>query len=138
MHHSRHEKYSRMTLPYLKRLRDDIQAIINQLESAPVRQEADIGAEYAGAPELIAEVVQTTKGKKDGRRRQLQTIYCSNERCARCPHGPYWYSYSENRRKKTVVVKYEGMLYFSLEALRAQRNNIRPGIRGELMRVDSA
>jgi hypothetical protein len=138
MHHSRHEKYSRMTLPYLKRLRDDIQATINQLESAPVRPEADIGAEYTGAPELIATLVHTTKGKKDGRWRQLQTIYCSKERCARCPHGPYWYSYSENRQKKTVVVKYKGMLYFSLEALRTQEDNVRPGITGELIRADSA
>lgn len=137
MHRSRREKYSNMTLPYLRRLHDDIQTMITELESAPLPREADIGAEYKGAPELIAEVVRAMKGKKQGHWKQLQTVYCSTERCPRCPHGPYWYGYSENKREKSISVKYEGMPYFNLQALRAEEKNIRPGIRGDLIWIDS-
>ncbi len=118
MNFARRKKYRAMTIPYLKRFRDELSALINELELGP-RREIDIGANHVGDRELIHAVLETRGDKQSGRCRELQRIYCSTSRCPQCPHGPFWYRYRVNKRKKAIDVIYEGMLVFDYEAIKA-------------------
>jgi hypothetical protein len=108
MHHQRHKKYRAMSLRKLKQLRNDIQMIIDEIESDPIPRNVDIGENFRGEPDLIAEVLRKNNYKKDSKWYQVQTIYCSAQRCKRCPHGPFHYLYRRKKKTGEVTVKYIG------------------------------
>jgi hypothetical protein len=108
MHHQRYKKYRAMSLRTLKQLRDDIQMIIDEIESDPIPRNVDIGENFSGETGLIAEVLQKNDCKKEFKWHQIQTIYCSPKRCRRCPHGPFLYLYLRKKKTGEVTVKYIG------------------------------
>lgn len=83
MHHQRYKKYKAMSLRTLKQLRDDIQIIIDEIESNPIPRNVDIGKNFSGESDLVAEVLRKDDYKKDSKWCQVQTIYCSPQRCKR-------------------------------------------------------
>lgn len=117
-----------LELPLLKlrKLRSDIDILISELESSP-RRELDIAVGRAEAPDMPHEVIEVRGGKRPGGWRQLEKIYCSLERCPNCPHGPYWYRYRANKRKKTVTVAFAGKPFFDHEFIQQLRKDARPG-----------
>jgi hypothetical protein len=52
-------------------------------------------------------------------------IYCSAERCPRCPHGDFRFRYGRNKRKDTLSVKYMGTMAFSYEVIEGLRAGVR-------------
>jgi hypothetical protein len=126
MHSATRTKLIAMPLIKLRKLRSDLDSLIREVETAS-RREIDIAAEHSGSPAMIHEVLELKGTRGASRWRQLEKIYCSAERCQRCPHGPFWYEYRTNKREKTVVVKFAGKSIFDYEVLRDLRRNVRPG-----------
>jgi len=56
MNRMRRRKFEAMALSELWQLRDDLQAIISELENGP-RREIDIATEHTGDPALIAQIL---------------------------------------------------------------------------------
>src|SRR3990167_2013873 len=129
MNHRLVNKYRRMPLRWLRELQECIQGIIAEMEALPSAREIDIAAEHAGEPHLIHKVYRLRGDRKRGRWSQLQRIYCSAERCANCPHGPYWYTYRTNKKRGTLSVTFTGKgAAFSPELLEELERNVRPPI----------
>ncbi|SRR6266446_845588 len=99
------------------------QEVIRQKQAAP--DEFDVAREHSGEPELTADVLETKK-QGGGRTREFRKIYCSRERCPRCPHGPYWYSIRENKRRRTRVVHFRRAPVFSRELVETIRQQAKP------------
>src|ERR1700726_4071284 len=97
-----------MPIQRLKEIVMGTQSAIQELEKAPFRRDIDIATEHQGQEELIHTLIRTRGNATIGRWHQLETIYCCSERCCQCPHGPFWFRYSRNKRKKTVAVKFAG------------------------------
>ena len=119
------EKYAAMSLKTLRELRDDLSEIIREQEAQP-RREIDIAAEHTGDPALIARVLRTVGDPNSGRWHQVERIYCTFERCPRCPHGDFRYRYQRNKRKGTITVDYVGTQVFDHELI--ERLKARIGI----------
>ncbi len=111
----RRRKYEKMSLSALRKLRDDLQVIITELEKAPPR-EIDIATDHTGDPDLIEQVLQVFGDRTSGKWIQVERIFCSKEKCPECPHGDYHYEYRYNKKKGTTSVRYKGK-GFSKEAL---------------------
>ena len=129
MHQNRRRSLMAKSLVWLRQYREDLDAVIGELESVPERREIDIAAEHSGEPDLVGEVLDV---QDEGRwREQLQTIYCSTDRCPRCPHGPYWYTYRQNVRKGTTSIRYAGRPFVDMKLVDAamaegERRGLRP------------
>jgi len=123
----RHEldKLRRHSIQQLETLVKAAQEVISQKKAAP--DELDIAREHACEPDLTAEVVETRK-QGAGHTRELRRIYCSAQRCPRCPHGPYWYSIRENKRRRTRAVRFSGAPVFSRELIERIQQQARPPI----------
>jgi hypothetical protein len=117
-----------MPIQRLKELVNDAQSAILELQSAPVRRDLDIATDHQGEEELIHGLIRTRGDATFGRWHQLETIYCSSERCCQCPHGPFWFRYSRNKRKKTVSVKFAGFPALSEETLDWMRSTVELGV----------
>ena len=116
MNKMRRRKFEAMSLSELWRLRDDLQNIISELENSP-RREIDIATNHTGDPALIARILRVDGDKSRGKWFQVERIFCSIERCADCPHGDFWYEYSQSKKHRTTKVKYRGKA-LNLENLR--------------------
>lgn len=103
----RRRKYEKMSLSALRKLRDELQVLINEIENGP-RREIDIATDHKGDPAFIAEIVKIIGDKKSGKWIQVERIFCSKEKCPECPHGDFHYEYRLNSRKGTTSVRYRG------------------------------
>ena len=122
------KKYKSMSLRRLRNLRDELDAIISELDALPHLREIDIAIEHSGNVSLIHEVVAIKGTKESGRWRQQESIYCSQERCPRCPHGPHWYRYRANKKRKSVTATFEGTPVFDHKMLLEMLKKARPPI----------
>lgn len=62
--------------------------------------------------------VLATQGEPDAASyRRLLRIYCSQERCPRCPHGDFWYRYRRNSQSATTAVRFTGRAVFAPDAI---------------------
>jgi hypothetical protein len=126
MHTAMRSKLIAMPLAKLRKLRSDLDLLVRELENGPKR-EVDIAWDHTGVASLISKVLEV-KQKDPGRRwQQLEKIYCSAERCQKCPHGPYLYEYRANRQRKTTAVRFRGALAFDYDVLQELKKNARPG-----------
>src|SRR5690348_1301331 len=97
-------RFSAVPLPELK-------AIASELFAAAQSKAADKESLIAAShydPVLICEVLET-KTVQPGKWKSKQTVYCSPEHCPSCPHGPYWYDYRSSKRKRKVIVRFDGV-----------------------------
>ena len=117
MNRMRRRKLEVMPLSALWQLRDDLQAIIAQLENRP-RREIDIATDHTGDPTLIAQVLRVEGDKTSGKWIQVERIFCSIARCTGCPHGDYHYEYRYNKKKGTTTVRFKGQ-GFTQESLQS-------------------
>lgn len=115
MNRMRRRKFEAMPLSALWQLRDDLQAIIAELENRP-RREIDIATDHTGDPTLIAQVLRGEGDKTSGKWIQVERIFCSIAKCPDCPHGDYHYEYRHNKKKGTTTVRFKGK-GFTQEAL---------------------
>jgi hypothetical protein len=90
--HRSEEMYDGMPLSAIRKRRekltlelDELDAVIARIESLGVPRDIDIGADFSGNDELIAEVIRKSPTEKPGVWCQIQTIYCSRDKCGRCP-----------------------------------------------------
>lgn len=118
-------KLRRHSIQELETLITAAQEVISRKKTAP--DEFDIAREHSCEPDLTAEVVETRK-QGAGYTRELRKIYCSGQRCPRCPHGPYWYSIRENKRRGTRAVRFSGAPVFSAEVIERIQRQAKPPI----------
>jgi hypothetical protein len=116
MHRMQRRKYEKMPLTKLRRLRNELHALITELENGP-RREIDIADSHTGDPTLIARVLRVIGDKTSGKWIQVERIFCSQERCHDCPHGDYLYEYRQNTKRGTTTVRFKGK-GFDLDNLR--------------------
>ena len=120
-----------MSLTTLRKRRDqlrleivEINGVIAKIESLPVPRDTDIGADFSGNDELIAEIIDKSPTQKTSVWYQTQMIYCSTDKCDSCPHGPFTYKYRRNKRGE-ITVKYAGQPVFDTRLLVKQLQRIR-------------
>ena len=138
LHYSHIENYKRMPLLKLKKLRECIEKIIERIEASSERREIDIASEHSGRADLIHTVhpIYGVSGDKNrGRWNQVESIYCCQERCPKCPHGPYWYSYRTNKRRGTLVVTFRGSPVLSPDSLESLKRDVRSPVAAFEIRV---
>lgn len=127
-------KLAAMPLTTLRKIQSDLNALVRELEGAP-RREVDIATAHKGIAALTCEVLEVKRVGVGKRLRQLETIYCSSEHCPLCPHGPYWYEYQTNKRRKTVTVVFRGKMAFDYDLIQELKKNARPGNACVIQRV---
>ena len=115
-----------MSLRTLKQLWDDIQIIIDEIESNPIPRNVDIGKNFSGEPDLVAEVLRKDDYKKDSKWCQVQTIYCSPQRCKWWPRGPFYYLYRWKKKTGEVTVKYLGEPVFEPRLVTKDFKSVKP------------
>ena len=95
-----------------------MQVLITELESGP-RREVDIATAHTGDPTLVDQVLRVAGDKTSGKWFQVERIFCSTEKCPKCPHGDYMYEYRHNKKKGTTTVRFKGDgSFFELDDLR--------------------
>lgn len=114
---TRRLKYEKMSLAELRHLRDELQILTTELENGP-RREIDIATDHTGDPALVSQVLRVDGDKTSGKWFQVERIFCSTEKCPKCPHGAYHYEYRYNKRKGTTTVRYRGKALEGLDNLR--------------------
>jgi hypothetical protein len=119
------EALERRSIADLEEMAVAIPAIIQRKRRAP--DEDDIAREFSGDLELLAESLEEDE-QSPGYRRVLWTVYCSAERCPRCPHGPYWFTIRTNKRLRTRAIRYSGRPAFDWHTVQALRAYVRPPI----------
>ena len=107
MHRMQRRKFEMMPLSNLRRLRDELQVLISELEHGP-RREIDIATAHTGDPALIVQVLRIIGDKTRGKWIQVERILCSLERCPNCPHGEFMYEYRQNKKSGTTRVTFKG------------------------------
>ncbi len=107
-----------MSLKDLKQLQILIGDIILEVERRAYPRDIDIAVKFHGEKSLVAELIYTTEPDDRCRWNQTQKIYCCQEHCERCPHGPFTFSY---RRLKDgqIRVKFKGRPVFDPRAIHA-------------------
>ena len=104
----RRRKYEKLPLVELMELRDELQIIITDIENGP-RREIDIATDHKGDPDLIAQVLRIVGDKTNGKWIQVERIFCSKEKCPKCPHGDFHYEYRINKKKGITTVRFKGI-----------------------------
>ena len=137
LYYSHIENYGRMPLRKLKELRDCIEGIIEGIEASPERREIDIAVEHSGEAELVHTVYRNRGSKNRGIWYQVQTIYCSLDRCPNCPHGPYSYTYRRNKKRGTLSVTFRGKPVFHPEFIEKLMQQVKPPIAAYEFRFNS-
>lgn len=115
MNRMQRRKFEMMPLSELRRLRDDLQKLVSELENSP-RREIDIATAQTGDPALTAQVLRIIGDKNSNKWGQVERILCSSERCPNCPHGDFRYEYWKNKKSGVIKVIYKGKA-FPQEAL---------------------
>jgi hypothetical protein len=131
MNLSQLRKFSALSLCELRRLKDGITVLIQEIEQGE-RREIDIASEHTGARELSARVLRVIGDPSSGKWEQIERIYCSLERCPRCPHGDFRYRYQRDRRRGSVSVRYIGTMALSHETVEHLREGICAGMLYEI------
>jgi hypothetical protein len=136
LHWARENRLWRMSLLELRQLRDDVQAVMNEIERAPERREIDIGAEFSGDPELVGEVLEAFGDKTSGKWQEILTLYCGRAHCESCPHGPYLFEYRRAKGTGKITFKFRGVCFLDPRDIRRCYQPLEP-IRGGLVHVPS-
>ena len=109
MHHMRRRSLRSKPLSHLRALRQDISQIIEELETEPPR-DVDVAEAFDGSPSLLAEDIEDRpECASRGTIVCVQTIYCSESHCDRCPHGPFLFEYRLRPDGKRTKVRYLGI-----------------------------
>jgi hypothetical protein len=85
-------RLSKLPRVALLAIKDDI---TKMLEDGHFDIEIEIASMHCD-PTLVHRTI-TDQGE-----RKLQEIFCSRERCARCPHGPFWFVFRSSKKGTTV------------------------------------
>jgi|SRR6266850_4515000 len=107
MNRMQRRKFEMMPLSELRRLRDDLQKLVFQLENSP-RREIDIATAHTGDPALTVQVLRINGDKNSNKWGQVERILCSLEGCLNCPHGDFKYEYRKNKKSGAIKVIYKG------------------------------
>jgi hypothetical protein len=126
MHAAMRSKLVAMPLMKLRKLHSELGVIIRYLKNRPLR-EVDVAYDHRGLPGQTCQVLDVRQITPGSKWRQLEKVYCCEQRCKRCPHGPYWYEYRANARRKTVAVTFKGAPAFDYELLQELKRTARPG-----------
>jgi hypothetical protein len=135
MHAAMRSKFEAMPLIELRKLRSELSLLIRVLESCPLR-EVDVAYSFLGLPVQTCQVLEVKQISPGRKWRQLEKVYCSEQRCERCPHGPYWYEYRANARRKSVAVTFKGAPAFDYELLQELKRSARLGEPYIIQRTD--
>ena len=108
----------RMSLKDLKKLQNLVGDIILKIERRAYPRDIDIAVKFHGEKSLVAELIHTTETDDRCRWNQTQKIYCCQEHCERCPHGPFTFSYWRLKDGQ-IRVKFKGQPVFDLRSVRA-------------------
>ena len=115
MNRMRRRKFEVMPLSKLRRLRDELQILVSELENGP-RREIDIATAHTDDPALIDQVLRIIGDETSSTWVQVERIFCSLDRCPNCQHGEFMYEYRKNRKSGTTKVSFKG-IPFSQQAL---------------------
>lgn len=88
------KRLSKLTRVQLIELEGGIKKL---LEEGVFDAEFEIASRYCGSPQRVHRTIV------DHGRRKLQEIYCSEDRCSKCPHGPFWFAFRSSKRHGTKV-----------------------------------
>jgi hypothetical protein len=82
-------------------------------------REVDIASKFNGEEGLVSELIYKTRKKSE---KEIwihtQLIFCSINKCSKCPHGPYNFEYRNNVNGETVV-KWIGTPFFNPRSILA-------------------
>ena len=120
------KEFEAMPLQKLHRLRTDVDRFIAEIEGGPQR-EIDIAFEHSD-PALVGRVLRTIGDPGAGTRYQIERIYCSIEKCPRCPHGDFWFRYRRSGNKGTLkkeCVGFGAPMAFDHELLEQMKGGLR-------------
>ena len=124
-----------MPLVKLRKLRSELAALIRDLETHPPR-EVDVAYDHHALPGQTCQILAVKQVIPGRKWRQLEKVFCCEERCKRCPHGPYWYEYRANTRRRTVTVTFKGAPAFDYEVLQELKSRTRPGKAYIIQRIE--
>ncbi len=125
MHAAVRSKFETMPLTKLRKLHSELSQLIQHLEKHPLR-EIDVAHEYRGLPGRSCQVldVKQISGRKW---QQLEKVYCSEQRCDHCPHGPYWFEYRASTDRKHLAITFKRAPAFDYDLLQELKSSARPG-----------
>lgn len=112
------KRLEEMSLKDLKALKTEVSDVIQEVENRPYPRDIDIALNFHGENSLVAELVYTCNTNSPDRWNNIQKIYCCEEHCERCPHGPFTFSYKRFKNGK-IRVKFQGRPVFDPIALQA-------------------
>lgn len=130
MHHMRRKSLAYRSLRELRGLKRDIEILIREIERGPTRA-IDIATEFDGSTHRVAKLVETRSNEKSGSATRSQYIYCSDDRCPECPHGPFLFEYRETKHRATV--KFVGFPFVGMAVVeKAMEDGKKLGLKNNL------
>jgi hypothetical protein len=113
-----------MPVRKLRDLQQELDQLVREVANQPPR-ETDVAFDHTGDPSLVAKVLRIIGYPNSGSWYQVERIYCSPERCPRCPHGDFKFRYRHNKRKGTTSKKYVARMAFEQEVI----DRLKAGVR---------
>src|SRR4051794_18502777 len=95
-------RLSNLTIADLNELAELARAAAEQKATRPT--EEDLARESVGNEALIADVLERQVFRHSVQ--EVRRIYCSARRCHRCPHGPFRFKITSNKKTGEVVESY--------------------------------
>ena len=126
MNSSRRKQLVALPMSKLRLMHKQLGDLISELESGPPR-DIDIATSYGGDQELVASRVDISGDPNGAVWQEVLRIYCSTDRCLRCPHGDFIFRCRRSRRG-VVNVKYLGKRVFSPETIERVRRHAKAPI----------
>ncbi len=121
MHSSRRKQLVALPISKLRSMHKQLGDLISELESGPLR-DVDIASSHGGGQELVASQVDISGDPNGAAWQEVLRLYCSKDRCLRCPHGDFIFRFRRSR-KGVVNVKYVGQRVFSAETIERMRRH---------------
>jgi hypothetical protein len=110
------KKILSITTRSLLELKEEIDKELEERKNRPI-SENDIAENFKGEEELIAKLYSREPYPKDESRFLVRAkIFCSKEKCEKCPHGPFLFRY-KYYKSGALKVEYKGKLLFDADLL---------------------
>jgi hypothetical protein len=105
-----------MPLRKLREFHQELGQLVRGIANQPPR-DIDIAFDHTGDPSVVAKVLRVIGEPTSSAWYQVERIYCSKERCPRCPHGDFAFQYRRNKRKGTTSKRYVATTAFGQEVI---------------------
>jgi hypothetical protein len=117
------KKILSMATKNLLELKEAIDKELEERKNRPISED-DIAENFKGEDELIAKLYEREPCPRSKNRFHVSAkIFCSKEKCDKCPHGPFFFEYKYDK-SGTLEVAYEGRPAFDLDFLEKREREL--------------